>query len=283
MTQRLAEMRVRINSVRQLGSAITALRGIAASHVQQSRGRLAGVRTYSDIIAEAISHALPLLPDAGDGGAAAGRLPGAVLVFCAELGFAGAFSDELLDVVAWGQPGARLLCVGNRGLVRARARGMAVDWSAPMISQVGGVAALAGRIVAALEQRIRERQFARVEMIFRRPGRGNELETERRQLLPVQLARFGRKAEGQAPLTNLKPTLLLERLAAEYLFAQVSEAILHSFAAENTARLASMAAARENIDRKLETLGLEERMARQGEITDEVIELSAGASALGRH
>ncbi|MFX8786036.1 F0F1 ATP synthase subunit gamma, partial [Acinetobacter baumannii] len=66
------------------------------------------------------------------------------------------------------------------------------------------------------------------------------------------------------------------------LFAQVSEAILHSFAAENTARLAAMAAARDNIDRKLQTLGLEERMARQAEITDEVIELSAGAAALRR-
>lgn len=282
MTQRLAEMKVRINSVRQLGSAITALRGIAASHVQQSRGRLAGLRSYSEIIAAAIAQAMPLLPDASERPRPSGPAVNGVLVFCAELGFAGSFSEDILAEAAGGKGQDLLFCIGSRGLAVARAQGLAVAGSAPMISQVGGVAALAGRIVAMLQQHLTEDRMNAVQMIFKRPLGGNSLETERRRLLPVDMRRFGRNTHAAAPLTNLPPAELIERLAAEYLFAQVSEAILHSFAAENTARLAAMAAARDNIDRKLQTLGLEERMARQAEITDEVIELSAGAAALRR-
>lgn len=281
MTQRLAEMRVRIGSVRQLGSAITALRGIAASHVQQSRGRLAGVRAYSEIITGAISQALPLLDAMGDVGHGKASGPVAMILFCAELGFAGSFSEDILDHAAPGGDGALLLCVGSRGINLARSRQLRLDWSLPMISQVGGVARLAGSILAALDQRIREGRIARAEMVFKRPiGSGNELETLCRPLLPVDLARIGRRRQAQPPLVNLVPRMLVEQLAAEYLFAQISEAILHSFAAENAARLMAMAAAKDNIDRKLDALSLEERRARQAEITDEVIELSAGTSAL---
>jgi F-type H+-transporting ATPase subunit gamma len=282
MGQRLAELQTRVGSVRQLGSVLSALRGIAASHAQQSRSRLAGVRAYADIVAGAISQALRLSGATPTAPAAARRGRTALLLFCAEQGFAGAFSDQIFDAAGESLGNATLLIVGSRGLRRAEARRLAVDWSAPMVSQVGAAAALAGRIAAALEQKIDEGRITHVEMIFGMPKAGVDIGVERRSLLPLDLRRFGAANMQLPPLINLPPQQLLERLAAEYLFAELSEAILYSFAAENTARMAAMASARDNIAQKLEDLAREERLARQDEITEEVVELAAGAEASQR-
>ncbi len=78
----------------------------------------------------------------------------------------------------------------------------------------------------------------------------------------------------------MRPELLLERLAAEYVFAQLCEAALHAFEAENEARMLAMASAKTNIETKLAGLSQRERQLRQEEITTEIVELAAGAGAL---
>lgn len=72
---------------------------------------------------------------------------------------------------------------------------------------------------------------------------------------------------------------LLARLADEYVFAELCEALTLSYAAENEARVRAMAAAQENVARKLDELSARSRQIRQEQITDELIELAAGAQA----
>ena len=72
---------------------------------------------------------------------------------------------------------------------------------------------------------------------------------------------------------------LLTGLAAEYQHAQLCNVALHAFAAENTARMESMAAARNQIERQLSALQATQRLVRQEEITAEIIELAAGETA----
>ena len=57
---------------------------------------------------------------------------------------------------------------------------------------------------------------------------------------------------------------------------QLCHAALHAFAAENEARMASMASARNQIEQQLAELGLIQRIVRQEDITAEIIELAAG-------
>ena len=81
-------------------------------------------------------------------------------------------------------------------------------------------------------------------------------------------------------MTTLSPQLLLERLAAEYVYAQLCQAAMHAFEAENEARMLAMASAKTNIETKLTALSQRERQIRQEEITTEIVELAAGAEAL---
>ena len=61
--------------------------------------------------------------------------------------------------------------------------------------------------------------------------------------------------------------------------AQLCDAALHAFAAENEARVEAMAAARREIDRQLDELRATQRQVRQDEITAEIVELAAGETA----
>ena len=83
------------------------------------------------------------------------------------------------------------------------------------------------------------------------------------------------------PLTNLAPRLLIGQLLGEYVFAQLAQAAMESFASENGARLAAMQSAREKLDEQLTELQSLERRLRQEQITDELLEIVTGASAAG--
>src|SRR5665213_581930 len=96
MTERLSDIAARIEGVRQLGAVVNAMRGIAASRVQQARGQLVAVDHYAATIAAAIGKAVPMVSPAVTH-AAAQSARAAIVLFCAEQGFAGAFSERVLD------------------------------------------------------------------------------------------------------------------------------------------------------------------------------------------
>ena len=60
MAERLSDVEDRIDSVRQLSSVISAMRGIAAVRSREANARLAGIREYAETIGTAIAQALAL-------------------------------------------------------------------------------------------------------------------------------------------------------------------------------------------------------------------------------
>ncbi len=282
MSERLADIAVRIDNVRQLDAVVTAMRGIAAARAQQSRGLLAGIEAYAATISGAIGQALnfaaaapPPLPER--------RPRGRVLIlFVAEHGFAGAFSDRVLDAAQLEIAGSHLMMVGTRGAAIARERGIAPDWTIAMASQIAGVPAIANRIADALYMRIVNGLISQAETLFPHMDAGHNIVVERRALFPLDLERFRQPQASLPPLTTLEPQILIERLVAEYIYARLCEAAMHAFAAENQARMEAMSAATNNIERNLGELKLQENQMRQEEVTAEIIELAGEAAAMWR-
>jgi F-type H+-transporting ATPase subunit gamma len=278
MTERLAEVTHRIQGVEQLAAVVGAMRVIAATRAQQSRSRLAGIRAYSDSIALAIAQALRLTRDfmAPVRGRAARQ---GVILFCAEQGFAGAFSERVLET-AGDLTQSIVFLVGSRGTRIAADRGVAISWQAAMAPHVEGVTMLAMRLAEALYEAIADQTLNRIVLIFPTWTAGEGLTVEQRSLLPLDPARFSRLPDGDAPLITLPPADLLARLAEEYVYAVLCEAAMLAFAAENEARVAAMVRAKSNIETMLDDLRGRERQVRQEEITAEVIELASGAGLL---
>ncbi|MGB7587959.1 MAG: FoF1 ATP synthase subunit gamma, partial [Solirubrobacterales bacterium] len=74
---------------------------------------------------------------------------------------------------------------------------------------------------------------------------------------------------------------LLTQLIPEYVNISVYRALLESAASELGARMTAMRNAAENAETMMDDLTLEMNRARQAEITQEILEVVAGAEALG--
>jgi F-type H+-transporting ATPase subunit gamma len=278
MTERLADINARIDGIGQLKAVVNAMRGIAAARAQQARGQLAAVDSYAATIAAAIGRTLALDPIDRPGAASQSTRP-ALVLFCAEQGFAGAFSERVLDAAGADLATSELFLIGTRGGVAAAERNIGASRKIPMPSHSQGIPKLADTIAEALYTRIATGEIDRLDAVFseRQPGHG--IEVKRLRLFPFDMAQFPRPSDANAPLLNLAPEVLLSELTADYLHAQLCTAALHAFAAENEARMEAMAAARNQIERQLSELQATQRHVRQEEITAEIIELAAGETA----
>src|SRR6185503_16759592 len=76
------------------------------------------------------------------------------------------------------------------------------------------------------------------------------------------------------------PEEILQRLVPDYVEISVFRALLESTASEHGARMTAMRSASDNAGELIDDLTLEMNRARQAEITQEIMEVVAGAEAL---
>ena len=278
MTERLSDISARIDGIRQLSAVVNAMRGIAAARAQQARSQLVAVDSYAATIALAIGRTLPLVP-AGRPTAARRSARSALVLFCAEQGFAGAFSERVLDAVGKDLSTSELFLIGTRGNAIAAERGVRAAWDSPMPSHSLGVPRLADRISEALYTRFARGAIDRLDAVFSQWQPGHGVQIERRRLFPLDMSGFSRPTNTGVPILNLSPEPLLIGLTADYVHAELCKTALHAFAAENEARMEAMASAHGQIERQLSALQATQRIVRQEEITAEIIELAAGETA----
>lgn len=275
MEQR-ARLAARLASLDELRGLIRAMRAMAAARVQEAQGALPGIRRYAAVVEDGIQKAAALLARngvarPGGGPARARRL---LVVACSEHGFAGAFNERLLDRAAAMAKDRALAIIGRRGAARAAERGLAPDWVLPAATHVGGV------LVAARAAARRLADAAEVIVIFGRYGKGGAFEAVARCIYPLPPDLLARAIEGDPPIHQLDPAVLLDRLAAEYVLGELAQALTESLASENGARLTLMDAADRNIATKLEDLRRLERRARQDAVTEELMDVAVGAEAV---
>lgn len=276
MTDRLADINLRINGILKLTSVVNAMRGIAAARAQQARAQLEAVDSYSEAIVDGISWLLPLLPDQPPR-STTGRNTTAVIIFLAEQGFAGAFGERVLGTVD-DVGSAKFFIVGTRGSALARERGLTTSWACAMPPHSTGVPAMADSLAQALYSELATGQIDTLDVVFSTMKPGVTAKIVRKRLLPIELEGWQRSAEPPPPLLNLPADAVMAGLLADYIHAQLCNAALHSFAAESEARLAAMTSTRAHISEMLNDLQMTQRVARQEEITAEIIELAAGAT-----
>ncbi len=284
MAERLSDIEQRIDSIGQLSSVVSAYRGIAAARLREANERLEGIRSYAATVADAISQALGLV--IGEAYTRPGAPePGAhlLLVLCSEQGFVGGFNSRMLDEAERlinSQPDVahQLVVIGDRGLMMAEERGLTAEWSAPMAAHVDEVASLGNRLAEALYDRIEKNHVSRATILHASPGQG-EVQLVTKPIVPFDFRRFPAIAKPVPPLTTLPLDQLVTQLAEEYVFAELCEAVMLSYAAENETRMMAMLAARTNVRARLDDLTAKARRMRQEEITAEVVELAAGVEA----
>ncbi|MGF1641845.1 MAG: F0F1 ATP synthase subunit gamma [Rhodospirillales bacterium] len=278
--ERLARLRARIGSVEELRDVAHTMRALAAVRMRQADEALSGARAYAAVVGAALADALALIPP-HERLASPRRDGRGLLVFGSENGFVGALNEVVVDhaAAALGE-GDRLFVVGSRATRAARERGLDVDWALPMTSRRDSVPTVARQIAAALYRRFEAEQISRLDMMFAEVGGPGQWTCRRQSLLPLDPAAFQAESDGASPVHYLPAPRLVDLLVEEYFFAELTRGAMEAFAGENTARVAAMSAAHDNIERRLGELKCEEDRLRQEEITTELIDVVTGSEAL---
>ena len=274
MTERLADISARIDGIRQLGSVVNAMKGIASARAHVARAQVVAVDSYAATLATAMAQVLGAgdrtTPPAGHIG---------LLVFGAEQGFAGAFSERVLDTIAT-ETVAPVFLVGTRGLSVAASRDLKPHWHTALPSQSTTIPKMAEAITAAVFAAVAQGQIDSLDVIHTSWLSGRA-EVVRHRLFPLDLSALP-AVDGAAVLTQLPANALRDSIGQDYLHALITRAALHAFAAENEARMQAMTAAGHQITEELTVFEAKLRRVRQEAITAEIIELGTGTAAAGQ-
>ncbi|AML51759.1 F0F1 ATP synthase subunit gamma [Falsihalocynthiibacter arcticus] len=275
MTERLADISARITGIRQLGAVVNAMKGIAAARAHMARSQVDVVDSYAATIAAAMANAIGPRTDPRENLDADSDRTG-LLVFCAEQGFAGAFSERVLDSLPKDLTPETLFLIGTRGLSIIAARGITPHWAGPLPSHTNGIPKLADDATKAIYHAVGSGRITQLDVVYTgwTSGRPALL---RQRLFPLDLSNLT-ATKTDRPLTQISETALLDSLGQDYFHAQVCKAALHAFAAENEARMEAMSSAGSQIGRELEAFQAKLRRVRQEAITAEIIELGTGAA-----
>jgi F-type H+-transporting ATPase subunit gamma len=268
--EQLARIEARLESLTELGNLVGALRSLAASRVREAQEALSGTRAFCAIVERAIAELAPIgaWPERQE--AEAKNL---LLVITSQNGFAGGFNERLIDLaVAEWRETERLVVVGRRGEIALSERGVKPDQAYAMTSRSRGVTQLARRISSRLVS------VASARIVHAHYMGGAGYSPRVRQVLPLPCS--NEASDGDVPLHHLPADRLMEALRWEFLFAEVADALMDSLASENAARLRTMDAASRNIDDKLDRLERQALVARQEEMTADMLDVVTGAEAI---
>jgi F-type H+-transporting ATPase subunit gamma len=292
------DIKDRIGSIKNIEKITRAMEMVAAARLRRAEQRIAALRPYAGAIrrmtrqaAEAAEN-IPNLPILQEHESV--RRVGILLV-TGDRGLAGAFNSQIiragtrasLEHEAEGREVA-YYAAGRRGVSTLRFRKLD-----PVGEYMGftdrPAYANAREIASDLMTAYVDRDVDRVEIFYN--GYISPLtQTVRREtLLPLQQATIledeeGEEASegGQRALVEYEPDPeeILQRLVPDYVEISIYRALLESTASEHGARMTAMRSASENAGELIDDLTLEMNRARQAEITQEIMEVVAGAEGL---
>jgi F-type H+-transporting ATPase subunit gamma len=299
------DVRNRIGAVKNIQKITRAMEMVAAARLRRAEQRIEALRPYAGAIrrmtrqaAEAAGNVprLPILSEHGQVSSVG------LLLIAGDRGLAGAFNSNIVRAgVASGRAhhaeGRKpvYFASGRRPASSLRFRGME-----PAESFVG----FSDRPSYADARRIAERMMAayidnevdQVEVFYNGYISPISQVLRREILLPLQQATVLEEGseevakvqdgggDGHAPRALVEyepdPEEILKRLVPDYVEISIFRALLESTASEHGARMTAMRNASENAGELIEDLTLEMNRARQAEITQEIMEVVAGAEGL---
>ena len=300
MSQR--DVKNRIGSVKNIQKITRAMEMVAAARLRRAEQRITALRPYAGAIRRMTRQAAE---------AAGGEITGqpllaprerqeavGILLVTADRGLAGAFNSQILRAgLRAGQAheaeGRQVVffATGRRGVSSLAFRGREAQGQYVGFTDRPGYAnarEIASEIVAAYV----DRKVDKVEIYYNGYVSALTQEVREETLLPLRSAsllggdeREQEGVEGDSGHHALveyepEPEAILARLVPDYVEISIFRALLESTASEHGARMTAMRNASENAGEVIEDLTLEMNRARQAEITQEIMEVVAGAESV---
>jgi F-type H+-transporting ATPase subunit gamma len=291
----LKDIRGRIASVKNIRKITRAMEMISAARLRRAEQRIEHLRPYADALRRMTSRAaqaaenipnLPILQERETVSTVG------VLLVTGDRGLAGPFNSQILRA---GNARARELdpdvlwyASGRRGISSLEFRGLETggSWSGftdrPAFSDARAIAD--GLTSAYVDGKV-----DRVEIFYNGYISPVNQEVRHETLLPLQQADVLGDVEEEDDddphrralwIYEPDPEEILARLVPDYVEISIYRALLESTASEHGARMSAMRNASDNAGEMIDNLTLEANRQRQAEITQEIMEVVAGAEGL---
>jgi F-type H+-transporting ATPase subunit gamma len=287
------DIKRRIRSVRNTRKITRAMELVAAAKLRKAQARIEAMRPYADRMQE-------LMVGVARASSSVRGLPllqrrevhtTAVLPLTGDRGLAGAFNAQVIreafaieDRLRDEGVERRWLVAGRKGASTLRFRRYEVEQAWAGFSDSPSYAdaqAIAHRIADLYAKE----EVDRVVVIYNHFESALSQRVVAQDVLPIPAGLLeGDDEKTEALLGDFiyepEPEQILERLLPVYVETELYRALLESAASEQGARMTAMRNATKNAAELIDTLTLQMNRARQAEITQEILEVVAGADAL---
>ena len=204
----------------------------------------------------------------------------------ADRGLAGAYNQNVIQETMKRlekHPDSRLFVVGGNGRHFFSGHGVPVEKSFRYDAQ-SPTLRRAREITAKLLDLFDRGEISKLFIIYTDLGNGVDMDVRTVRLLPLEDEHFA-KEEGVEKPIRFEPSAeeVLARVVPAYITGFLYSAMVDSFCAEQNARASAMDSANQNEDDMLRELQLKYNHERQGAITSEITEVSAGARSKKNH
>jgi F-type H+-transporting ATPase subunit gamma len=289
------DIRRRIRSVQNTRKITRAMELVAGARLRRAQARIEELRPYADRMMELMSGTARAASSIRNLALLQRRdvTRVAIVPITGDRGLAGPFNAQILRRAfelerterADGHE-VRWLVAGRKGAstLRFRRYELAGSWAGfsdkPAYADAQGIA-------HRLAELYTEQEVDRVLIVYNRFVSPLVQRVTVSEVLPISEDVLGRDAE-EAEQDRLhgdfiyepEPEQILERLLPVYLETELYRALLESAASELGARMSAMRNASKNAGELIDRLTLAMNRARQAEITQEILEVVAGADAL---
>ncbi len=303
MAKSQRDVRNRIGAVKNIQKIARALELVAAARLRRAEQRIEALRPYANAIrrmtrqaAEAAGHvpSLPILEEHENVSKVG------LLLIAGDRGLAGAFNSNI--VRAGVAAGREHEGEGHTPVFFASGRRPATSLTFRGLTLVDSFTGFTDRPSFADARRIADRLMAayvdgevdQVEIFYNGYISPVSQVIRRETLLPLQQATVldeesdsdeadssDKQPEHRALVEyEPEPEEILKRLVPDYVEISIYRALLESTASEHGARMTAMHNASDNASDLIKNLTLEMNRARQAEITQEILEVVAGAEGL---
>ena len=303
MPQSQRDVKNRISAVKNIQKIARALELVAAARLRRAEQRIEALRPYANAIRRMTRQASE----------AAGNVPSlpileeheqvsrvGLLLIAGDRGLAGAFNSNIVraGVAAGREHEGR----GHTPVFFASGRRPATSLTFRGLDLVDSFTGFTDRPAYADARRIADRLMAayvdnevdQVEIFYNGYISPVSQVVRRETLLPLQRATVLDESEEEREEDRQEsesehralveyepdPEEILKRLVPDYVEISIFRALLESTASEHGARMTAMRNASDNASDLIQTLTLEMNRARQAEITQEILEVVAGAEGL---
>jgi F-type H+-transporting ATPase subunit gamma len=291
----LQDIKRRIRSVRNTRKITKAMELVAAARLRKAEERIVRLRDYADRMQELTAGTARAASSLRGLALLQQREPKrvAVVALTGDRGLAGAFNGQILrrafaverQLRSDGRD-VRWLAVGRKGVSTLRFRRYELEQSWTGFTDMPSYAD-AQAVAHRLAELYREEEIDRALLVYNSYVSPLVQRVTEQQVLPISEEVLAREEEDerlQALLGDFiyepEPEQILERLLPVYVETEVYRAMLESAASELGARMTAMRNASKNAAELIDSLTLDLNRARQAEITQEILEVVAGADAL---